>query len=268
MRRGWVVLVVAFFVGLAGGLYYAWAVNPVEYIDSAPDSLRQSYQDDYLTLIAAAYARTGDLPRAQARLSLFHDPKIDDTLAALAQRKLAQGGSEDEARALAELAARVQPSPSPASATASGTQGPTRAPQATSPTATITRTRTPTPSRTPTPTATPGAPFVLASRRAICDPDAPAPLIQVVVLDAASEPVPGIEVLVVWDDGQDHFFTGLKPELGPGYGDFTMTQGVTYTVQLKDSANPVTGVETENCTGSDDNIYAGSVELTFTQPER
>ncbi|MBI1865988.1 MAG: HD-GYP domain-containing protein, partial [Nitrospirae bacterium] len=41
-----------------------------------------------------------------------------------------------------------------------------------------------------------------------------------------------IEIVVVWDAGEDHFFTGLKPELGQGYADFTMTEGVSYTLRL------------------------------------
>ncbi len=266
MRRAWLPLVAAFVVGLVGGLYYAWAVNPVEYVDSAPESLRQPYREAYLILIASAYTQTGDLARARARLSLFHDPQIKDTLAALAQRELARGGSEQEARALAELAAKVQQTP--LAPTRQGSFGGTSTDTLVVTSRPASMTPTPTPRRTPTPTATPGAPFELTSRQAVCDPKAPAPLIEVVVLDASSEPVPGMEVLVVWDSGQDHFFTGLKPELGLGYGDFTMTDGVTYTVQLKDSANPVTGISSEACPADDGTNYPGSVELTFTQPAR
>lgn len=266
MRRTWVVLAAAFVLGLIGGLYYAWGVNPVEYVDSAPDSLREPYRENYLILIASAYAQTGDLARARARLSLFHDPQMHDTLAALAQRELARGSSEQEAQALAALAARIKETASPASSQASpATSLGTVATSTSSRPATFTP--TPTPRRTPTPTATPGAPFELSSRQAICDPKAPAPLIEMVVLDAASDPVPGVEVLVVWDNGQDHFFTGLKPELGLGYGDFTMTEGVTYTVQLKDSASPVTGISSQACTAEDGTTFPGSVELTFTQPK-
>jgi len=46
----------------------------------------------------------------------------------------------------------------------------------------------------------------------VCDASLSPPLIQVEALDAQGAPVPGAEVLIVWDEGQDHFFTGLKPE--------------------------------------------------------
>jgi hypothetical protein len=264
MRRPWLPLAVALVLGLAAGLYYAWVINPVEYVDSSPASLRQPYRDNYMLLIAAAYAQQHDLTRARARLSLFNDPQLKDTLAALAQRELATGGSEQQARALAELAALVEQTPGPRTTTpgapTAGRNGPS--------TSTPSPSSTPTPSRTPTATATPGAPFELSTEESICDAQAPAPLIEVVVLDAASQPVAGAQVIVVWDNGQDHFYTGLKPELGLGYGDFTMAPGVTYTVQLQDSAGPVTGLTAPDCTADDGSGYPGSLRLTFIQPER
>jgi hypothetical protein len=100
----------------------------------------------------------------------------------------------------------------------------------------------------------------------VCDTNLAGPLIQVEVLDAAGRPVPGVEALVVWDTGQDHFFTGLKPELGIGYGDFTMTQGLYYTLQLVDTEVPVTGLYVEDCVGEDSELFPGSWLLTFHQP--
>jgi hypothetical protein len=71
--------------------------------------------------------------------------------------------------------------------------------------------------------------------------------------------------LIIWDTGQDHFFTGLKPELGVGYGDFTMTEGVTYTMQLVESNTPVTGLMAEECIGDNGELFFGSWLLTFKQ---
>jgi hypothetical protein len=102
----------------------------------------------------------------------------------------------------------------------------------------------------------------------VCDTDLGQPLLQVEVVDAAGQPVPGAEVRVVWDTGQDHFFTGLKPDLGVGYGDFTLTPGVTYTVQLVDSDQPVTGLTSGECEAADGSRYAGSWLLRFQQPTR
>ena len=35
----------AVLLGAAAGLFYGWVVNPVEYVDIAPESLRDGLQD-------------------------------------------------------------------------------------------------------------------------------------------------------------------------------------------------------------------------------
>jgi hypothetical protein len=72
---------------------------------------------------------------------------------------------------------------------------------------------------------------------------------------------------VKWTGGTDHFFTGLKPELGPGYGDLAMQPDVDYTVYL--ASNPsvaVAGLSTETCTGTEGQTFPGSWQLVFSQP--
>ncbi len=249
-------------LGAALGLYYAWILNPVEYVDTSPSSLRASYREEYVTLIAEAYEATGDLERARTRLALFDLSDPGEALAALAQQHLAEDEAVDEARALAGLAGDLATRP-----TAIPTRSPRRA-----------RTATPTPSPTPrratrrpppTPTASPtaGPPFELANRDQLCDPDLQPPLLQVIVQDAAGEPVPGAEVTVIWDQGQDHFFTGLKPELGQGYGDFTLDPDVTYTVQLARADLPVSSVRSPPCELDSGESFPGSIRLEFIQPD-
>jgi hypothetical protein len=100
----------------------------------------------------------------------------------------------------------------------------------------------------------------------VCDPLLAEPLIQVHVSDAAGGPVSGAEVLVIWDEGQDRFFTGLKPELGLGYADFSMTEGVTYSLQLSATGEPITGLSTFACSDEQAEDYLGSWLLQFEQP--
>jgi hypothetical protein len=250
---------------VAAGLYYAWAVNPVEYTDTSPASLRSDFRLEYLTLIAAAFDGTGDLARARARLALFPDPNPADTLAALAQQRLAQGHPGPEVSALAKLASALSGN---ATVTPGKTQTRPGTPPATiTPTSTRFPTSTPRPPVTRIPSFTPGSPFKLESEDKVCDAQLAEPLIQVRVLDASGNEVPGAEILVVWDTGQDHFFTGLKPELGEGYADFTMTPGTAYTVQLAQADIPVTGIQSEECTDEQGGTFAGSWLLVFVQPE-
>jgi len=258
-RAGLLSLAFAFALGASLGLYYAWVVNPVEFIDTAPASLRADFQADYLALVAAAYTAAGDLDRARARLSLIPEPDPSARLAALAQQRLAAGFPESEAQALAALAAALGERPPPASSPTLATGAPSASPRPT-------RTATTRPAPTRTPTATPGAPFQLLERDQVCDRDLTQPLLIVEVEDAAGRPIPGVEVLVIWDAGQDHFFTGLKPELGSGYGDFAMEPGVSYAVKLADSLQSVSGLTAEECAAPDGTSFPGSWRLVFAQP--
>ncbi|HMK08987.1 MAG TPA: hypothetical protein VK449_08170 [Anaerolineales bacterium] len=259
-RSGWTPLLLGLVVGLAAGLIYGWVLQPARPTQAAPTSLRSDFQDEYAALIASAFAATGDLPRARARLGLLPGASDSDHLNALAQAWLATGRSESEARALAALAAGLVER----TATPSAVAAPTR-PPATNPPATAAVTTRP--RATPLPTLTPGAPFRLSERDLVCDDPAPEPRIQVIVLDAAGEGVPDILVQVIWDAGQDQFYTGLKPDMGVGFGDFTLAPDTVYTVQLADSDAIATGLQAETCTSPSGETHWGSWRLTFVQPE-
>lgn len=100
----------------------------------------------------------------------------------------------------------------------------------------------------------------------VCNIQQPTPLIQVDVLDAAGQPVPSMEVLVTWEGGQDHFFTGLQPELSLGYGDFAMAPGTVYSIHLADGGELVNDLTPVECTAGDGSKYWGSWYLVFVQP--
>jgi hypothetical protein len=259
-RPGAAPLLLGLAAGILLGLVFGWVVEPMRFQGTAPDSLRADFRDEYAALIASAYAATGDLPRARARLSLLPDVGDADHVAALAQARLAAGRPQAEVQALAMLAAALgdRPPTPTASALATGTS-PT-------PASTPTLVSTPKPRPTPLPTATPGSPFVLESREAVCDDPAPLPRLQVVVLDAAGQGVANLLVRVIWDQGQDQFYTGLKPDRGVGFGDFTMQPETEYTVQLADSDVVVSGIRSQTCTDSSGKTFPGSWRLTFVQP--
>jgi hypothetical protein len=87
-------------------------------------------------------------------------------------------------------------------------------------------------------------------------------LIEVVVYDAFLEPISGIEILVSWEGGSDHFFTGYHPENGQGYGDFTMEPEFFYRVELADGSTAVDGLQIEDC-GAEIGGFAGGWRLTY-----
>jgi hypothetical protein len=71
-------------LGLLIGLLYGWIIRPVEYVDTAPASLREDYRADYVLMIAEAYAGESDLELARIRLaSLGPQPPINFVVEAI-----------------------------------------------------------------------------------------------------------------------------------------------------------------------------------------
>ena len=283
--RGPWYLFTGLVLGIIGGLVYAWLISPVTYVDTEPSSLRGDFKDQYRVLIALAYLSNSDLERARARLALLQDPDAEGALSLQSQVALEQGRPASEVSALNALALaliqgpitpapttpvpsatatrQVTPSPTPTSVVALATE-PTASATVRSGTA-VTRTPTITPLPTRTATPTPGGDFILIEQALVCTPGT-ASLIQVEVRDAASQPVPGIELIVNWDGGEDHFFTGLKPELGAGYADFSILPDVTYRLRLADGGEPLPDLIAVECEADDGSRFWGSWKLVFQQP--
>jgi hypothetical protein len=263
-------------LGIALGLLYAWVISPVHFVDTNPATLRSDFKDQYRLVIAASYAATGDLGRAQARLALLGDPDPFQALTAQAQQMLADGQTQENVRALAILAGALQQANQPATDTPVPTLTPgisnatSTQPAAPVRTATLALTPTPIYSPTPRPTHTPtptiGAPFVLNSQESVCDPKLQPGLLQVNVENAAGKPVAGAEIIITWSGGEEHFFTGFKPELGNGYADYAMTPGLTYAIRLGDGSTSVTDLTAPSCKTEGGDPYWGGISLDFRQP--
>jgi hypothetical protein len=67
--RPWLIAGLAALVGFLLGLLFAWVIWPVDFVDASFDQLRSDYQQDYVRLVAAEYALTGDLDRAEGRIN-------------------------------------------------------------------------------------------------------------------------------------------------------------------------------------------------------
>jgi len=262
--RGFLFLLGA-VCGLGLGLFYAWVVSPVKFTDTSPISLRADYKEEYIQFVARAFATEDDVTRARARLSLLGEVNLSQRVTALAQSVVKNNGDPQLAQALSALAVALgaRPlSPTPASTRLTPTLTPT-------PTITSTPAPTITPQPLPThpPTPTPVGAFELISQEVVCDSRFVQPLIQVITLAADETPAPGVEVLVEWEGGADRFFTGLKPELGAGYGDFEMTLGTIYTVRLAQTPNVVaTGLTPSECDDGAGAKFSGSWKVVFRQP--
>jgi len=300
-RGGSWFLLTGFVLGLAAGLIFAYGISPTEYIDASPSTLNSLDKDRYQVMIAQAYLADRNLERARQRLLLLKDSSGALSLAALAQRLAAANPSDPDAQALAGLAAGLAPTASP-SQQPSPSLAPSAQPTnnltalAVSPSATLApgeavRTPTPVPSLTPTitptvtltrtitltpqisftprftlvPSATLGAPFSLKDKKQVCDPAIHQGLLQVEVDNSAGQGIPGVRILVTWgDSNQDTFYTGLMPEIGPGYADFVMSSSGTYSVRAGDAGQVAQGLSIPACTAGG-NTFPGGWKITFSQ---
>ena len=69
----WFRFILAIMVGAALGALYGWLVSPVEFVETAPDSLSVDYKTDYVLMVAEAYQAVPDLSLASRRLALLGD---------------------------------------------------------------------------------------------------------------------------------------------------------------------------------------------------
>ena len=281
-------LLIGLILGLGLGLVISWEIAPSQYSDTPPSILRSDFKDSYRALIASAYTSTGDFERAETRLAALEDTNLIEALTVQAQRELAEGNIE-LSEILASLAKAIQEKNSPVEVDLTGTPAQTQTPRITStvtlivqgqeetpapestpdaPIATPTdipiNTRTPAPSSTPIPTL--GVPYILMTQDEICSENLSEGLLMVFVSDTAQKPIPGVEVIVEWGGSEEHFFTGLKPEIGTGYADFTMQPNHSYALRLATGSTAVGNLSAPPCQDADGNHYWGSLRLKFEHP--
>lgn len=262
MRRNiaWLWLMIGVAAGIGVGLFYAWQVDPRVVTDTRPAQLAKTGKQNYLIALSLAYTRDRDLLRAAERLN---DLGGDWQTLADAACELAQSGYAATTTGLMAINAMVQLASSQgaggcASVMLPGGGTPTlNVPQPT-PTDTPTPTLTPVASKTPTlgPTFTPEPPptkvptpsgdFAIIVQEAICNPQFQN-LILVTVQDADEAGIPGTAVEVIWADGRETFYTGLKPEQDAGYADFEMTLGTFYQVALPGQSERTRRLEAGQC---------------------
>ncbi|MCJ7723628.1 MAG: hypothetical protein MUP03_05810 [Anaerolineales bacterium] len=106
----------------------------------------------------------------------------------------------------------------------------------------------------------------MITNETICDPSLPEGLLQVTISDAANKQVAGMEIIITWDDVEESFFTGLKPEIGNGYADYVMSPSVIYTLYLAAGSDPVPNLRAPSCHAENGDLYWGGLAIEFRQP--
>jgi len=67
----WILIFISLILGTAAGLAYGWYVDPIEFIDLTPDTLRADYKTDYVLMTAEAFRIEQDPGTAARRLAIF-----------------------------------------------------------------------------------------------------------------------------------------------------------------------------------------------------
>lgn len=285
------LVLIGLAIGFGVSLYFAWIVEPVSFTEASPARMNDRYRAEYILLVSQAFEAGSDWERTTERLGALGDDEIAQTVGQQLATYLRQGEPPEKMRSLALLARRLgvesaavdvfvpaEPE-TPGEAAPAATVGqapgnPLPGAPAEEPTASAggaglatpvpanTAEPSPTPTVTPRPSPTAVPAYRLLNREPVCQPDAAVHRLEVITVDSTLEPLQAAEVIVIWDEGNDHFYTGFQPDREPGYGDFEMEPGVEYTVMMADGSQLVTGLGITACDESEGGL-SGGWRLTF-----
>lgn len=256
----WPAMIVGLALGIAGALYFAWTLAPLEEFNTRPWQLSREDRDAYMIAIALNFAYDRDINRALDRLLQLQRPgegfinpfdMVAQTACELARTEFistnngrqailsmqmlyqSQGrvGCADEIIVASVPVNPVETLPAPPTAT------PTLVPPASkTPTPPLPNIQ-PTPIGRIVPTTPPQRDFALVRIEPFCDTEISG-VIEVYVQESNGEGIPGMPVRVRWENGEDTFFTGLKPERGPAYADFKMQANFGYIIEMPGRSDP------------------------------
>jgi len=66
-----IFITIALIAGIAMGLTYGWVIDPVDFFDLTPDTLRSDYKADYVLMVAEANRFNPDPGLAARQLAIF-----------------------------------------------------------------------------------------------------------------------------------------------------------------------------------------------------
>ena len=104
----WIFIFIAILAGIGAGLAYGWYVDPVEFFNLTPDTLKADYRTDYVLMVAEAHRFEQDPGIAAQRLAIFGS-KSPSTIASEAlEYAQTNGFPESDIGLLQELVTAMQ----------------------------------------------------------------------------------------------------------------------------------------------------------------
>ena len=104
----WIRFFIAILVGIGLGLLYGWVINPVEYVDTTPDTLRVDYKTDYILMVAEAYHGNNDVSLALHRLAILGNTLPVEALTSTIKFAQKAGYSNADLNLMRELLTALQ----------------------------------------------------------------------------------------------------------------------------------------------------------------
>ncbi len=116
----WLYSIIAIILGIGLGLLYGWEINPVQFVDTTPASMRADYRADYVLMIAEAFHGDQNTELAIHRLGSLGSDLPANIAAQALQTGKSLGYSTQDISMLEELIRSLQayqPAPTPIQAT-------------------------------------------------------------------------------------------------------------------------------------------------------
>jgi len=104
----WSFIALALLAGIAAGLAYGWVVDPVDFYDLTPDTLRADYKADYVLMTAEAYRAEQDPALAARRLAIFGSQSPTSIAASGLEYARANGFPDSDIALMQELVTALQ----------------------------------------------------------------------------------------------------------------------------------------------------------------
>jgi hypothetical protein len=107
-RSLWVFILLALIAGTGLGIAYGWYIDPIDYINVTPDSLRANFKADYVLMTAEAYQVEKDPGVAARRLAIFGTKSPASIAADGLEYARANGFSDNDVAIMRELVTAMQ----------------------------------------------------------------------------------------------------------------------------------------------------------------
>ena len=110
----WVRFLIVIIIGIALGLLYGWLIDPVDFVDTTPNTLRADYQADYVLMVAEIYSADRDAQAAVIRLTYLGDPSPVNSVENAMIFAVDAGYAPEDLRMLRDLSDALAPLTQPA----------------------------------------------------------------------------------------------------------------------------------------------------------